>query len=215
MPGMSGETTLAIVRHGESQGNVAKSFGGHGPTPLTERGHAQARATAAALAEFSATAIVSSDLVRARQTAEHIAETTGAPLTTTPGLRERGLGRLDDMTFTDAQAKYPEDWERLISRDPDWRAEGGGESARDAFARVGAAMEGILSEHAGGRVVVVSHAFAIFHAFLHVVGLDPFEATTRLFIQVGNCSITRATHIGQHGVWRLDGLNDTHHLGEL
>jgi broad specificity phosphatase PhoE len=206
------ETHLLLVRHGESVGNAERRFGGHGPTPLTERGHGQARSTAAVLAaQYAPTAIVSSDLQRAMQTAEHIAVATALTVDTTPDLRERGLGDLDGLAFEDAKRRFPEQWEKLIGRDPDWTMTGGGEASRQVFARIGRAIDGICERLAGERVVVVSHGIAIYLAFAHICGLDPFRGDTRVFIRVDNCSITHAVH-RTDGVWRLDALNATHHI---
>ena len=70
-------TTLLLVRHGQSEGNAARRFGGHTATPLSTLGREQARLTAHALASESITAIYSSDLQRAVQTAAPLAELTG------------------------------------------------------------------------------------------------------------------------------------------
>lgn len=216
MPAMSSdaaskETMLALVRHGESLANHERRFGGHGPTPLTERGHTQARVTGRHLADrLAPTAIVSSDLARAQQTADHIAAATGLDVETTPGLRERGLGRLDGLLFEEVRERYPDDWAQLLSRDPDW-ASPGGESNRAVFERVARAIDDIVARHRGGRVVVVSHGVAIYLAFAHVCGIDPLAIDSRVYINVDNCSITRAAR-RHEGVWRLDALNDAHHL---
>src|SRR5512144_2073615 len=96
-------TEILLLRHAQSEGNEEGRFGGHGPTPLTARGRAQAEATARALArEGGLYSIVSSDLVRAVQTAQVVSQATGVKIVTTPELRERSVGVLTGLTFAEA-----------------------------------------------------------------------------------------------------------------
>ncbi|AKJ27417.1 histidine phosphatase family protein [Caldimonas brevitalea] len=83
--------SLLIVRHGETQLNVARTLQ-PADTPLSPRGRAQARAVGERLRELGVAQILSSDLPRALQTAEAIAAATGAPIETTPLLQERNYG---------------------------------------------------------------------------------------------------------------------------
>src|SRR5215471_1982788 len=95
-------TTILVVRHGESEGNAERRFGGHGPTPLSERGRAQARAVGRVLAgEPRPDAIYSSDLARALETATLLGEAMGggAVIIETAALRERSVGIFTGMTF--------------------------------------------------------------------------------------------------------------------
>src|SRR5215207_4552965 len=112
-----GRTVLFLVRHGESDSNFHGRIGGHSPVPLTERGLRQAALTARALAALRPTAVISSDLVRAQQTAAPIAEVTGHALVLEPGLRERSLGVFDGLAYAEAETRYPEAWKRLMARD--------------------------------------------------------------------------------------------------
>ena len=70
-------TQVLLIRHGQSEGNAERRFGGHTATPLSPRGLRQAQVTARTLAAEAITAIYSSDLLRAIQTAEPLAELTG------------------------------------------------------------------------------------------------------------------------------------------
>src|SRR5438874_632138 len=110
-------TEILLLRHGRSEGNDEGRFGGHGPTPLSARGHAEAQATARALAgEGGLTAIFSSDLPRAVETARPISEATGIAVSTTPALRERSVGVLTGLTFAEAEARHPEAFDALVRR---------------------------------------------------------------------------------------------------
>ena len=203
-------TTLLWVRHGEADSNRDGRFGGHSPAALTARGLAQAEATGRAIAAARPTAIVSSDLQRAHQTAEEIARATALPIELEPGLRERSLGILDGLSFTECQEKHPELWDRLRARDPHFAPEGG-EHNDTVFTRVAAAMDRIVERHAGGRVVVVSHGLALYHAFAHVCGLGSPSAGHPVFVLVDNCSVSRLEH-RPGPKWRIVSLNETHHL---
>src|SRR5215218_5335057 len=90
--------------------------------PLTELGHRQAAAAAGELAELTRDgagpgALLSSDLRRAVQTAEHCAGATGLPVRTTPALREQGYGVLEGRPSRDL-------WDLVDWTDPHWSAEG-------------------------------------------------------------------------------------------
>ncbi len=209
-------TTLIWVRHGEADSNRDGRFGGHSPVPLTERGMAQAERTATAVMRWAPTALVSSDLLRARQTAAPIAAATGLRLDLDPALRERSLGIFDGLSFGEAEAQYPELWKRLAARDhtvvPD-----GGETVDEVYQRMSAAIDRAVLLNPGGRVVVVSHGLALFHAFAHVTGLGSPAAGHGVFVLVDNCSVSRVEHRGAdgRGRWRILSLNETAHLGHL
>jgi 2,3-bisphosphoglycerate-dependent phosphoglycerate mutase len=207
-------TTLLWVRHGEADSNRDGRFGGHAPVPLTELGRRQAERTAKAVVAFAPTALIASDLLRAHQTAEPIAAATGLPLTFDPGLRERSLGILDGLSFVEAEAKHPEIWARLRARDHTLVPEGG-ESNDQVFARVSGAIDRAVEAHRGGRVVLVSHGLALYHAFAHVCGLGRPGPDHTVFVLVDNCSLTQVEHRTDDAGksrWRLLRLNDTAHL---
>ena len=93
---MAAPLTLLLVRHGQSEWNAAGRMQGQtAHVPLTALGHEQAAAAARELAALRPGALISSDLHRAVQTAEHCARATGLPVTTTPALREQGYGVLE------------------------------------------------------------------------------------------------------------------------
>lgn len=206
--------TLYLIRHGESVGNVERRFGGHGPTPLSELGARQARATGEHMAERPPGRIVASDLLRAKQTAEAISECTGAPLSFDSGLRERSVGILDGMTFEDARKQHPLLWDQLVSRDPEFLPPRG-ESVAAVFDRVSAAIDRVIEaalagDETGSRVAVVSHAMALNHAVAHLLGLGSPAQNQRVFVKLGNCSIS--TFHMRSGQRVVVGINDCGHL---
>src|SRR5258708_39498727 len=108
---MSEVTRLLLIRHGQSEGNAERRFGGHTATPLSALGRKQAQATAEALASEQFTAIYSSDLARAIETAEPLAQLTGLKIEASKNLRERSVGVMEGLTFEDAAAKHPEQYQ--------------------------------------------------------------------------------------------------------
>ena len=100
-------TQLIIVRHGQTEWNLKLIRQGHLDSPLTEMGLAQARALGERLALETFTALYSSDLGRAVQTAQLIAAATGHTIVTDPRLRERHLGIFQGLNGDELREKYP------------------------------------------------------------------------------------------------------------
>lgn len=205
-------TTVTLIRHGESAANSEGRVGGHGPTPLTALGQRQAQAMSRAVArDIAPAALVSSDLVRARQTAEPLAEATGLDITFDPRWRERTLGVMDDLRFEQCAERYPEHWRQLRARDPS-ACPPGGEPLDALYARVSTALDELVTRHAGEHVVVVSHGLAIFHAFAHICGLGSPGQGLKVFLLVDNCSLSTFRYRGGH--WGIKAINDCTHLRE-
>lgn len=151
-------TTLCLLRHGESTWNAEKRIQGQLDPPLSALGRLQAVRVAARLAKEHWDAIYSSDLQRARQTAQAVADATGLPVHLDPALREQGQGKREGMLAEEAKLLYP---------DPD-APEVGREPVAALTARAIAALERIRDAHPGQRVIVVSHG-ALLAAFLRAV----------------------------------------------
>lgn len=153
-------TRLLLVRHGEIDANVSKRWHGSTDGPLTLRGIEQARRVAEHLARTrpDVTAVHTSPLRRARDTAVPIAAALAVPVVVTPGLAEYGIGVLEGETYADLAATH-RFFEQSVA-DVDW-APPGGESLGAVGARVVAAWRAIRAAHAGGEIVVVSHGAAI------------------------------------------------------
>ncbi|MDQ3747113.1 MAG: histidine phosphatase family protein, partial [Acidobacteriota bacterium] len=162
-------TRVLLVRHGQSQGNAERRFGGHSPTPLSELGRRQAEATARALASEGVTAIYSSDLLRAAQTAEPLARMTGLEINRTSALRERSVGLMEGLTFEEAAERYPEEYAALLRRDFE-HVLAGGESYRQLLDRAAAELDRAVERQRGGTVVAFSHTGTICILALHLMG---------------------------------------------
>jgi len=144
--------SLLLIRHGETALNVARVLQ-PADTPLSTRGVEQAGALARRLAALKVVAIVSSDLPRARSTAEAIAAATGARIETSALLQERNFGdwrgRAYDSIALDPLA--------LLEAPP------GGESAADFAQRVAWAFADIVRRRAAlhGNLAVVTHGLVL------------------------------------------------------
>jgi len=206
-------TRVLLVRHGQSQGNAEGRFGGHTPTPLSKLGHAQAEATARALASEGVTAIYSSDLLRAVQTAEPLARATGLALERTSAFRERSVGLMEGLTFEEAAAAHPEEYAALLRRDFE-HVLAGGESYRQLLDRAAARLDRAIEANAGGRIAVFSHTGTICILALHLMGALDAPELKPVWIASSNCGITRFS-IQRGGLTRVLNVNDTRHLSGL
>ena len=149
-------TTLHLVRHGESTWNLARRLQGQtSHPPLTPRGREQARTAARALRARAISAVVSSDLLRARETAHIIGHALDRPVRLDPRLREQAYGVLEGRSTAAALADPGYD---LL--DPDEHAPGG-ESLRDVYRRVASLAAELITSQPEGEVVVVSHGDSV------------------------------------------------------
>jgi probable phosphoglycerate mutase len=201
--------SLFIVRHGESEGNRGRYYTGHSPSPLTELGHRQAEAVATRLQGLQLDALYASDLLRARQTAEPLARLTSLPILERPSLRERSMGDITGIPFDEAQARHPEVWQALSSRDPAYRPPGG-ESHQDCGARVAGFLQEIFAAHPSGRLAVISHGIAINHMLVQLLGAAPGASLAYTF-RIDNCALTHLDR-GERGTVVVT-VNDRSHLG--
>ena len=163
---MAGPLTLLLVRHGQSEWNAAGLMQGQTAHPaLTGLGHEQAAAAAREVAASRPGALLSSDLARAVQTAEHCARATGLPLRTTPALREQGYGVLEGRPSREL-------WDVVDWTDPHWAADGG-ESLAQLHARVAAFLDVLRADPPADVVAVVTHGDTIRAAQAIVAGDGP------------------------------------------
>jgi broad specificity phosphatase PhoE len=163
---MARPLTLLLVRHGQSEWNAAGLMQGQTPhVPLTELGHAQAARAARELAGLRPGALVSSDLRRAVETAEHCARATGLMLLTAPALREQGYGVLEGRPSREL-------WDVVDWTDPHWSAEGG-ESLAELHGRVEAYLKHLCVEPPADVIALVTHGDTIRAAQAVAAGLGP------------------------------------------
>jgi 2,3-bisphosphoglycerate-dependent phosphoglycerate mutase len=206
-------TRVLLVRHGQSQGNAERRFGGHSATPLSELGRRQAEATARALAAEGLTAIYSSDLLRAVQTAEPLARATGLEINRTGALRERNVGLMEGLTFEEAAEKYPDEYAALLRRDFE-HVLTGGESYRQLLDRAAVELDRAVELNRGGALALFSHTGTICILTLHIMGALDAPELKPVWISSANCGVTRF-EIHHGGLTRLLRANDTRHLLDI
>jgi probable phosphoglycerate mutase len=200
-------TRICLVRHGETAWNAERRLQGHIDIPLNDIGLAQARATAASLTNQSFEAAYASDLLRARQTADAIAARCTLQPAIDARLRERHYGVFQALTYDEARARFPEDYQHFESRDPEFVFPGGGESLRQFAARIHEALHDIATRHQGGTVLVVTHGGVLDVAHRLATG-KPLE-TPRDFT-IPNAALN---WIERDGVdWRLIAWAEQRHL---
>lgn len=163
------ETRLCLIRHGETAWNAERRIQGQLDPPLNSIGIAQARAAANALRDEAFAAIYSSDLARARHTAELIGHVLHLPIELKPELRERHYGRFQTLTYDEARSRFPEDYARFEARDIDFALPEG--ESLSAFARrVVDCVESIVARHAGRQILLVAHGGVLDILYRHATG---------------------------------------------
>lgn len=202
-------TTVLLTRHGQTADNRNRVFQGQGGRGLDDRGRAQARRLAARVAHAGITAVVSSDLDRAVETARLATHGLSLELATDVLLREIDVGTWTGKSYTEIAELYPEEWAA-------WNAgldvrRGGGETYGELAERIERALVRVAAANEGGRVLVVSHGGAIRSWVSRLLGLD--DAGRRALAGVANTAITIVERL-DHG-WRLHGFNDTAHLEDF
>ena len=205
---MEHTTRILAIRHGETAWNVDTRIQGHLDIPLNDTGRWQAQRLARALAARDAIhAVYSSDLQRARETAQAIAVATGTPLRTHAGLRERGFGLFEGKTYAEIEQTWPEESEHWRRRTPDWQPPQGGESLLQVRARILQTLQELAAPHAGQQIVLVAHGGVMDQLYRLATGQDLQAPRTW---QLGNTAVNRL-------LWTPEGLSlvgwaDTSHL---
>lgn len=162
-------TTILLARHGESDWNRTKRWQGHADRPLTEAGRAQSQELADRLAETQLEAVYSSDLQRARETAEIVAATRGLEVTVLPDLREVDVGSWSGLTRPEAEERFPDAYRRWVAGGEGWDD---GETYEQLSKRVLRAVQTIAADHPGDRVLVVAHGGSIRAVHAVALGVD-------------------------------------------
>lgn len=192
---------LILWRHGRTEWNALGRFQGQRDVALDATGIAQAVCAAPYLAAEGPTAIYCSDLTRARQTAQPLADITGLAVTYDVRLRETSLGTWEGLDRAEVQARFPEElaaWQR-----GDEVHRGHGESAAEVAERTAQLVEQITDD-GNGTVVLVAHGGSLKALMVNAIGLP--ERHWMQLSALANCrwsELRRTTG----GDWRLHGHN--------
>jgi len=153
-------TEILLIRHGETLWNQQGRMQGQHDSPLTPLGLQQARRLASRMKEVPFTALYSSDLGRAHQTARCIADETAHDIVSERDLRERSFGIFEGLTNNEIQTRYPDHYEPFARRDPDF-AMPNGESATQFRERCVGCLERLTRRHESETIVVVTHGLVL------------------------------------------------------
>lgn len=200
-------TTIYLIRHGETEWNQSGRFQGCIDTSLTETGIRQAKHVAAALdGQFDF--IYSSPLERAMVTARIIGEKSRLPAISHAGLIEIDFGAWEGLTPEEMARDYPREFQSWKTDKLTGTLCGGDGSIKACSLRGKNTILQLASLHAGGRIATVAHG-GIIKAML--IGLLDWDMTMYHKVVIGNTSITtiELTETLEH---RLITLNDTHHI---
>jgi glucosyl-3-phosphoglycerate phosphatase len=198
---------LVLLRHGQTDYNVAGRMQGHLDSILTETGVEQAAAVAPEIARLAPDRVISSDLRRAVDTAELVSAACGLPVKYDARLRETHLGEWQGRTV----AEIEDGWPGAIATwrsDPAW-APPGGESRIEVVRRSLPVVEELDEEYATGEpditVVLVAHGGLIAGLVCGLLALP--SSTWPAIGGIGNCRWAAVARRADHPRWRLAGYN--------
>jgi len=203
-------TELILIRHGETDWNRELRFQGQLDVPLNAVGLEQARRVAERLAQEPLQVLVSSDLLRALQTAQAVAgRTQQLDPVLDVALREQHFGVMEGLRVPDIKRRYPQAWEQWIRFEADYAFEGG-ESTRVFHGRVLAAVHALARRHAGQTLAVVTHGGVLDMVYRSALGL-PLSGPR--VSEIPNAGINRVRLQGE--MIEIVDWADTRHLADL
>ena len=199
-------TRVLAIRHGETEWNASRRVQGQLDIPLNPTGRWQVHRLALAVADEGIAHIYSSDLARAQQTAMAVARGCGGAIVTDAGLRERGFGIFEGLSYAEVNERWPALSERWRRRDPEFGAPGG-ETLNGFFERSIATVTRLAARHPGQTIAIVSHG-GVMDCLYRAASRVALDAPRSW--QLGNASINRLlyTPLG----FTLVGWSDDHHL---
>jgi probable phosphoglycerate mutase len=202
-------TRICMVRHGETDWNLERRIQGQTDIPLNATGRAQALAMAYNAGHHHFSAIYSSDLSRAMETARAIAEREGLPLRPLPQLRERHFGIFQGITAAQGAALNPAAYAHYSGRDPHYDFESG-ESLLTFADRVAAGIDWMIRHHTGETVCAVCHAGVLDILYRKATG-RPLQSPRDVLIP--NCALNWFRFDAQG--WHVEAWADRHHLTQV
>ncbi len=196
---------LLLLRHGRTSWNDSGRAQGHHDVALDDRGHQPARAVAAHLAALAPTALWSSDLTRARQTAGYLERATGLSAKVDERLREFDVGARHGMTPAEFEAAFPEAYAAWAAGE-DMARVPGSEGASEVAERIGPALRESLGSLAAGETgIVVTHGACLKVGLLELLGWPRTQAGA--LCGIDNCSWATVVETGFAGRLRLESYN--------
>jgi broad specificity phosphatase PhoE len=203
--------TFVFVRHGESVGNVESRWQGQSDYVLTEKGRAQARALAKRWKSEGVRfdSIISSPLVRAKETAEILASALGAKVELDPILMERHIGEMEGLTAEEVRKKPHPPY--VTPYDP---IGGEGEGDWALFLRAGRALHALV-RRPPGSYLIVSHGGILNQLMNAIIGIAPHVDPSGVRFRFENTAFARVIYFPHQHRWAIDAVNDGAHLKYL
>jgi broad specificity phosphatase PhoE len=199
---------VIFIRPGETEWNRLERWQGWVAIPLNEHGKRQAQRLAKYIRHIGISALYTSDLSRALETANLLGEPLGFPPIPDARLRERNIGVWQGLTVAEMKSWYPADYEKLL-RDPENFRVPGGESRADVRKRMREAFDDMLNQSKGETVGIISHTTAI-----HTLLGELIPGATGQEVAVSNTSVTTIVR-GDDNHWHLVASDDVLHLEGL
>ena len=199
-------TTIFFIRHGQTEWNKALRYQGHSDIALTPEGVQQADLVAKRLAKEPFDAIYSSDLVRARITAETIAAQHGLAVVTNPDFREVKFGEWEGLRYNEIYGGWPAEIDNFF-QNPGKVCIPGGESFHEVKRRTDKALTEIRAKHEGECVAIVTHGGAIRTMLCSALGIS---LDLLWCFRQDNTAINIVEYEERYNILRL--INDANHL---
>jgi broad specificity phosphatase PhoE len=198
---------VILIRPGETDWNRMGRWQGWVAAPLSAHGRQQAQALANFVRNIGMSALYTSDLQRAVETAECLVEPLGSTPIVDVRLRERNIGDWQGLTLVEMRAWYGDEYAKLLA-DPNGYRVPGGESRDDVRKRMRAAFDEIVGKENGETIGILSHTTAVKTLLEDLLpGYNPQE------LSLDNTSVTTIRTID--GGWELVAADDITHLEGL
>ena len=199
---------ITLLRHGESVGNAESRWQGQADFPLTDMGREQARALAGRWKneKVKFDLVITSPLVRAKETAEIIAVALNVTIELEPLWLERDNGDFSGLTAHEVRQNFP----RSQFSTPYDSVGGDGEGNWELFLRAGQALQSLL-KHEPARYLIVSHG-GLLNQFMHaVIGVAPQANNSGTRFRFSNTAFAQLMYYPHQHRWAIDKLNDHTH----
>jgi glucosyl-3-phosphoglycerate phosphatase len=198
-----GRRRLVLWRHGQTEWNVQDRAQGHADIPLDDVGRVQAKEAARLLATFDPTFVWSSDLQRARHTAEELVALTGNELVIDARLREYNVGIRQGTTFAEFKVLQPEIYEKFFAEE-NYRVPGA-ELPSEVNERMAAVMRDAAEALGEGETgILVGHGAALRSGLLAFFDAPPHMR--EMFAGMANCAWTVLEQHPERG-WQIVDFN--------
>ncbi len=192
---------IYFVRHGETNANIEKRYCGFTDIELNENGIIQAKEVSEKIKDLEIDLFFSSDLLRAKMTANEINKNHNLDIEYLENLREMNFGELENLTFKEIGEKFPKEKEKIIAFKNEYVFPSG-ESLKILYERTNKCLKEILNKYKDENILIVSHSGAIESMLTEILSgnIDNYWN-----IEIENCKIS--TVVDNQGFLYLTKLN--------